>query len=430
MQKSPKTQALGLLKQAKEILIVGPQKWDADTASGVIALHSLLKKCGKTSLAVAPDKMPRQLHFLPGSDSVAQTLGSGNDFVISIVSAASKIKNVHATEHEGVVELVLQTEGMLDPSNIQFKQYTEHFDLVVVMGADALEDCGKIFQEHAQLFTETPVINISVSPVNEFFGRVNYVDASASAVCELVTDMILSEPEYEKQMNPDLATVLLSGILSATESFLSPSTSAHSLELAAQLQSLGADQSEVIEHLFKQKSFANLRTLGRLLGNLQLDQTHQMAWTNITASDFELTDTSSNDLDDWSTQLLRHVNGADVVAVFIEKDDDSLIQIRTGNELNLEPLEKLFEGTIDRVDYGFDLLVRGKSVPEIQSHALRIIADWQERRLRLEKTDIRKITLEELALPKEETPEPKAVHKEVIPQAPENIPFEIPIQGK
>ncbi len=428
MQKSPKAQAIGLLTQAKEILIVGPKKWDADAAAGVIALHTVLKKCGKTSIAIAPDEMPRQLRFLPGSDAVAQTLGSGNDFVISIATKSTTIKNVHATEHEGIVDLVLQTDGVIDTSNIQFKQYTEHFDLIVTIGADSLEDCGKFFQEHSSLFTETPIINISASPANEFFGRVNYVDASASAICELLTDLFSSEPEFEKNITAELSTILLAGILSATDSFLAPNTSARSLEMAAELQSRGADQSEVIEHLFKQKSFANLRILGRLLGNLQLDQSHQMAWTNITSSDFELTETTFDDLDGWSGQLLRHINGTDIVVAFVEKDENALIQVRTGNELDISTLEQMFEGTIEKVDYGFDLLVAGKSVPEIQSHALRIVADWQEQRLRMEKTDIRKTTLEELSLPQEEilpTTNKKTVP---IPKAPETLPFEIPIQ--
>lgn len=431
MQKSPKAQTIGLLKQAKEILIVGPKKWDADAAAGVIALHTVLKKCGKTSIAIAPDEMPRQLRFLLGSDSVAQTLGSGNDFVISIATKSSKIKNVHATEHEGIVDLVMQTDGIIDPSDIHFKQYTEHFDLIVTLGADSLEDCGKFFQEHAQLFTETPLINISVSATNEFFGRVNYVDASASAVCELLMEIIHTESDFEKCLNDELSTVILAGILSATDSFLAPNTSSRSLEIAAELQSRGADQSEVIEHLFKQKSFANLRTLGRLLGNLQLDQTHQMAWTNVTTSDFELTDTSPNDLDNWSTQLLRHVNGTDIVALFIEQKDDALLQIRTGNELDVSTLEDMFEGTVEKVDYGFDLLIKGKSVPEIQSHALRIIADWQEHRLHIEKQDIKKITLEELALPPEgdDVVAPTTTKKSVpAPKAPETLPFEVPIQ--
>ena len=430
MQKSPKTQAIGLLKQAKEILIVGPKKWDADAAAGVIALHTTLKKCGKTSIAIAPDEMPRQLRFLPGSDSVAQTLGSGNDFVISIATKSSTIKNVHATEHEGVVDLVMQTDGIIDPSEIHFKQYTEHFDLIVTLSTDSLDDCGKFFQEHSQLFSKTPIINISVSPANEFFGRVNYVDASASAVCELLTNVIKSEPEFEKALNTELSTVLLAGILSATDSFLAPNTSAQSLEMAAELQSRGAEQSKVIEHLFKQKSFANLRVLGRLLGNLQLDQIHKMAWTNITASDFELTETTFNDLDGWSDQLLRHINGTDIVIAFVEKDENSLIQIRTGNEIDLSTLEKMFEGTIEKVDYGFDLLVKGKSVPEIQSHALRIVADWQEQRLRIEETDIQKTTLEELALPKEEVFVSPKKNSIPVAKAPETLPFEIPIQEK
>ncbi len=430
MHKPPQKQVLGLLKQAKEILIIGPNHWDSDVAAGVLALNTVLKKSGKTSIAVAPETVPRQLHFLPNSDAVSQTLGTGNDFVISIPTKSTKIKNVHATEHDGVVDLVLQTDGTIDPSELSFRHHLERFDVIVVVGADALEDCEKLFTDHPKLFSETPIINISVSPANEFFGRVNFVDSSASAVCELITDFITSDPDFEKHLDADLSTTLLSGILAATDSFLASNTSARSLELAAELQSRGANQSDVIESLFKQKSFANLRVLGRLLGNLQFDSVHHLAWTNLTASDFELTETTFHDLDGWSDQLIRHINGADIVISFVEKEGNALIQVRTANDISLDSLANMFEGKIESVLHGFDLLIEGKSVPEIQSHALRIVADWQERRLHIEKTDIRKVTLEELKFPTEETTSFPMQKADPIPTAPENIPFEIPIQEK
>ena len=61
---------------------------------------------------------------------------------------------------------------------------------------------------------------------------------------------------------------------------------------------------------------------------------------------------------------------------------------------------------------------------------MQIIADWQEQRLRMEKTDIRKVTLDELASQQQEEPQPILTTSEPIPQAPENIPFEIPIQSE
>ena len=427
MQKTPKRQALGLLKNSQEILIVGPARWSSDSASGVLALNTLLKKCGKTTVAVAPDKTPHQLQFLPNSDAISQTLGSGNDFVISISTKSAKIKNLNATEHDDVVDLVLETEGTLNPSDLAFRRHTERFDVIVIIGADSPEDCGKIYADHTQLFTETPIINISVSPANELFGRVNLVDASASSVCELLADLFEEDESWKQLVDKELSTVLLSGVLAATDSFLAPNTSARALELAAELQQRGANQSDVIEHLFKMKSFANLRVLGRLLGNLQMDDVHRFAWTNLTVSDFELTETTIEDLDGWSDQLLRHINDTDLVVAFVEKDDDSLVQFRAKNEFDLSVLEKDFIAEVVKVPHGFDLNIKGKSVPEIQSHILRIVADWQERRLKLQKSDVKKLSLKEL--PAEDLSE-KIEMKKAKPEAkaPEHIPFEIPIR--
>ena len=241
--------------------------------------------------------------------------------------------------------------------------------------------------------------------------------------------MIRHDPTWEKHVTVDIATTLLSGIIAATESFLASNTSARSLELAADLQSREAQQSDIIEHLFKQKSFANLRVLGRLLGNLQLDLLHRLTWTHLSASDFELTETEFCDIDGWTGQFLRHMNESDIMVSFFEKDDDTLIQVRTGNEISLDSLTETFEDPIKNVDYGFDVIVKNKSVPEIQSQILNRIATWQETRLHLEKTPIKKVTIEELAAQaKPQNPQPRLLENTPEMQEIKNVPFEIPIK--
>ena len=274
------------------------------------------------------------------------------------------------------------------------------------------------------------MVNISASPSNEFFGRVNLVDTAYSSVCEILFDLVRTSEEWKKSLDKDLATILLTGILAETESFLSSSTTARAFETASRLQELGAAHSDIIEHLFKQKSYADVKVLGRILGNLELDTVHQMAWASVGKSDFELVEANPEDIDDWTDQLLRHANGADTVILLVEHPEKTIIQLRFAEEgmtLKADLLEKTgLTGSTETVKNGLDFEIPKKSIMEIQMKFLRALADTQEERLGLSPgTKIEKAELS----PRAQDSVPKksqASGQSSSPAEPKNVPFEVP----
>ena len=251
------------------------------------------------------------------------------------------------------------------------------------------------------------------------------MDAAASSVCELLAEIIFENNVWKTTLDAETATMILTGIVAETESFLAQSTSARAFELAAKLQELGAAQSDVIENLYKQKTFRNLKVLGRLLNNLALDRKHQMSWTKISDSDFELIDATPDDIDGWIDQLLRHINGADFVAMFVEPREKSVVMIRLNScEIDLSELQKLFPEKFQTVRNGVYFEFGKNSISEIQAPVLRALADLQERRLRIAPgTAIEKAELIEKS--DDTPPRPATINeKKFNPRAPENVPFE------
>jgi nanoRNase/pAp phosphatase (c-di-AMP/oligoRNAs hydrolase) len=429
MNNTPSTQTKQLIEHAQNILIIGPEKWSADSAAGVIGLFSVLKKLDKNVRAVAPESVPENISFLPNNHVVGHRIGKENDFVITISTRKSQIKNIQSVPREESFDLVISSEnGMISAEDISFKKHVENFDLVITVGADSFEDCGSIFQESPELFSETPSINISANPSNEFFGKVNLVNPAASSVCEVLADFTLNY--FPEAINEQIATIFLTGILSETESFLSSTTTAKSLTLAAQLQEIGASQSEIIEHLFKEKTFANLRVLGRMMNNLQLDPIHHMAWSMMTHPDFELTETEAKDIDGWSDNLLRHTNGADFLIFFVAHPDKTVVQLRsaTGN-LDFSDIGQQFPDT-EIVKNGINVLFEKQSITDIKGNFLRKCAYFQEQNLQLEpglpiqKTEI----MAPLQYKKIDT-DPMILKKETgAPLPPENLPFDAPLR--
>src|SRR6202042_3084276 len=125
-------------------------------------------------------------------------------------------------------------------------------DLIIVLEAGSLENLGKIYEQHTDVFFETPKINIDNKANNEYFGAINLVDVTATSVAEILAELL---QKYEDQLiDEDVATCLLAGIISKTHSFQHVLTTPKAFLKASELVALGGRQQEVVKHIYKTKS--------------------------------------------------------------------------------------------------------------------------------------------------------------------------------
>ena len=61
------------------------------------------------------------------------------------------------------------------------------YDLIVVGDCGELERVGPVLQTHAELFGRVPILDIDHHISNPRFGAVDWIDATSSATCEMVT---------------------------------------------------------------------------------------------------------------------------------------------------------------------------------------------------------------------------------------------------
>lgn len=121
------------------------------------------------------------------------------------------------------------------------------YDLVITLGAANLESLGKVFTNHRDFFFQTPIINVDRSLLNENFGQLNIVESSLTSLAELSYRLL------KNNLDKDIMTALLAGMITATNSFQSPQTTPETLELASQLIIKGADRVAIIEELYRTK---------------------------------------------------------------------------------------------------------------------------------------------------------------------------------
>ncbi len=383
--------AISLIRNSAKILLVGSQNWQLDDMAGLLGLESLLSE-SKEVTAVSPEKVSKKLSFLKNHAIVQKTLQDGKGVAITIYNADENGLNYEIVDGKLHI-FVTDEDGKISRDLVSVEDYVGKFDLIVTIGVDALEDCGEIFAKNTALFSNTTVLNISNNPANEMFGNVNLINASASSVSEIIANLVMEDETLQKSLKKNAINAFFAGISASTDNFLSAKTSSRSLSLAAELQVLGADHSTIIEYLFKRKSRENVQVLGRMLNNLQLDAQHRFAWTTLTQSDFELAEATPDDIDSWAEELLRHTNGADFFAGFIEYPDHTLVQLRAEMEdFDFSDLEADFD--LISVPFGVNFIIPKKSVAEVQAVVLRKFADFQESRLGLPTgTDITKVDI-------------------------------------
>jgi phosphoesterase RecJ-like protein len=137
------------------------------------------------------------------------------------------------------------------------------------------------------------IINIDHHATNEHFGHYNLVLPTASSTTEVLYNFF---KHGQASINKPMATSLLTGLITDTDSFTNAATSADMMQAASDLVRHGGNLNTVTGSTIKNKSVAALRLWGTVLSRLQKNDALSLAYTYITQQDLKdhnLTDTES-----------------------------------------------------------------------------------------------------------------------------------------
>jgi len=149
-------------------------------------------------------------------------------------------------------------------TNITKEIAGKNFDAIFVCDCGELSLIGKYPELYSDIFENTPIINIDHHNGNKMFGDYNLVDTEASSTCELLYDLLKLD---EKNITPQIATLLLFGIIRDTNCFKN-SIRPHTFEVTSKLIALYADYRKIIFHSYKSEKINYLQLYGYALENL------------------------------------------------------------------------------------------------------------------------------------------------------------------
>ncbi len=325
MSLSPKdiSAATDAIARHQRLLVIPHANVDPDGISSALACYQMFKAIGKDVTVICPDTLPESLRFLPGFDKLEGEIMEDQNFVVTInlENGVEVDKLRYTVEDHKVNIIVVPKKGKITTRHITFAEGEKHYDMIVMVDTADLALLGSLHTDHMDLFSGTPILNIDHHISNQHYGQVHLIDPTAASATEVLYNWFMQVPDWQSKITPDMATLLLTGLITDTRSFQNPNTTPRSLEVAAELLERGARQQEIIQHIYKTKPLSTLKIWGRALNRIQMDQTAGIVWSSISREDLQEMEASSKETHGILDELISTIPNADVHVLFTEVEE-------------------------------------------------------------------------------------------------------------
>lgn len=257
-------EAMALIEPAHRIALLAHEHPDGDCLGSALGFAYMLRARDKICIPVCIDPAPRSFDFLPGIETLQNTLGD------------------------------------------------ELFDLVIALDAGELTRYGALYEHHHAFLDSATILNIDHHISSQGCGQVNIIDPASAATAEL---LILFQQQAQLPLHKDAATCLLTGIITDTASFQHSSTTARTLEVAAVLLRAGAIPETIIRPIFRTQPLAQMRFRSQVINQAQTACNGRLIWSY--ANDEMLaTAGATADMDDNFSAVLRDIEGVQIAVLF------------------------------------------------------------------------------------------------------------------
>ncbi|MFA4995758.1 MAG: DHH family phosphoesterase [Patescibacteria group bacterium] len=378
---TPKQQVVDILRNQKRFLILTHKNADGDAIGSMLALYLSLKRLGKEVVAYSGDAIPGVFSYLPELKSIDNTFNGSRSFVISVDTKNTKADKIMYKVQDNKLDIIITPkEGLFEEKMVSFSKGQFNFDAIIVLDSTDLERLGPIYDNHPEIFYEVPVVNIDHHAGNDHFGKINLVDLTATSTSEILVSAIEALTGDPKFFDEKIATALLTGIITDTNSFQNTNTTPKSLTVAAQLVAAGAQQQEIIKNIYKTKPLSTLRLWGRALSNLHDECDYKFVWSQIYKKDYLEVGASEEQSSGLIDELLKTAAGVDFALLLSEKNGDVHGSLRSTNRAkDVSEIAKLFDGGGHSMAAAFQ--IKGTSLLESSGMIIEKIKSFQKERI-------------------------------------------------
>lgn len=364
-----------LIKDKKNILITFDKNQKGDAIASASALLLFLKKLDKRVDVISSDfSAPKTLQFIKGINEIKSKPEYLRQFVINIDTKESGIHELSYDFKDKQLRIfVTPKNGFYKTEQLTTGKTDFKYDLIITLGTPDFISLGDLYINNTELFFEIPIINIDNNASNEHYGHINLIDLTATTTSELIYNLINNLDEY--LVDEDIATSILTGIISNTHSFKNENISPKTLETASKLINIGADRDFIIKQLYRTRSVATLRLWGQALSAIEFNDDVGLVCTVITKNDVIKSGATTNDIPEIIEELLSNSPEAKMTLLLFEDGEQEIYTVKgifvTDKQYNAKNILSKYNpiGSEHQVIFS----VTNKSITDIKSDIIDLI---------------------------------------------------------
>lgn len=236
------------IRNSSNILVALSKDPSIDELTAALSLTLILEKSGKHATAIFSGNTPNIISFLQPEKTFESNTDSLQDFIIALdKEKADHIR--YKIDGDFVKVFITPYKTTINEKDLEFSHGDFNVDLVIALNVKSEAELDSALVEYGRIKHDASSINISpAAPGN--FGDLEWGDPGSSSVSEMIyrLAMELQDPEAPL-VDENVATTILTGIISATNRFSNERTTADTLASASNLLALGANQQLIAKNV-------------------------------------------------------------------------------------------------------------------------------------------------------------------------------------
>ncbi len=276
------------INKANSIVILTHENPDGDAIGSSLAMYNMLKAYGKNPDVIIPE-FSRIFNFLPG---------------ISEIKKESDIK-----EYDLAISLDCPTIKRLNG----FANYFENAKSKIVI------------DHHGS---------------NTMFGDFNYVNTDAPACAQI---LIIMFEYFGIEITKDIATCIITGIITDTGGFAYSGVTAETFEFAASLLKKGVNVSDVYKRVLQTTTRPSFELTRIALNRMEFLENGKISFTYITKEDMQNIGAETGD-HEGIVEIGRNVEGVEVSIFARQTEEGWRLSLRANDYINVSDVCVMFGG--------------------------------------------------------------------------------------
>lgn len=241
-------QIVDSIKNSSNILVTVSSNPSVDELSAALGLTIVLNNLDKRATAIFSGTIPPAITFLEPSKTFASNADSLRDFIIALDK--EKADHLRYKVDGDVVKIFITPyKTTLSQADLEFSQGDYNVDLILALGVKDQGHLDKALEAHGKILHDATVATITSGAEPSTLGGVDWHEATASSLSEMIVALADGLKGEGPILDEQIATALLTGIVSATERFSNDHTTSRAMTMAAQLMAAGANQQLIAAKL-------------------------------------------------------------------------------------------------------------------------------------------------------------------------------------